>query len=131
MLFRSDDIDDIMEQIHRQSADEEIKKNGNAIDKKLNLDKILDDEDEEDERIRREMQRKQEMARQRKLMEEQDEEYETALRQSRIAGPIDSTGSIDHSYYKGIKIPITPSQPAQIQQTKAKQLEPVESMEPV
>jgi hypothetical protein len=73
-VAQGDDMDEVLEQIRKMEAQEMLKKNGNAYDKPLNVDRLMRQQDAEDEELRKHSEWQSE-----KL--QQDWEYEEALRQ--------------------------------------------------
>ena len=78
---QGDDIDKVMEQIQKIEAEEQLRKKGHAFGKKLNLDRIMVQQDLEDAKIRKQAETKMQHAEWRAQKMQQDWEYEEALQQ--------------------------------------------------
>lgn len=75
----SDDIDNILDQIRENENREFIKKHGNAFEGKPNIDKILERQNAEIEKMKKDMEMKFKNEDARRLRIQQDEEYEQLL----------------------------------------------------
>lgn len=78
-----DDIEDVLEQIRQMEADEQMTKTGNAYSKPLTIDRLLAQQDKEDEDIRRNIDKNifksLEMQEWHSERERQDKEYKESL----------------------------------------------------
>lgn len=77
--FQDDDIDAVMEQIRQLEAQEILKKKGNAYDKPINIDGIIDNLDKEDEELRLNAEKQIKYSNWQSEKDLQDWEYEQAL----------------------------------------------------
>jgi len=81
---QGDDMDVVLEQIRKMEAEEMLKKKGNAYDKPLNLDRLMQQQDAEDEDIRKKSQQQIKNANWQAEKLQQDWEYEEAIRQETL-----------------------------------------------
>jgi hypothetical protein len=80
-MAQGDDIDDVLEQIRKMEAQELLKKKGNAYDNPLNLDRIMQQNEAEDDAILQKILQNTKNADWQTEKIIQDLEYEEALRQ--------------------------------------------------
>ena len=78
---QGDDMDDVLEQIRQMEAQEQLKKKGNAYAKPLSLDRLIAQQDEQDEDIRMQAQRQIETDTWRAERIRQDREFQEVLKQ--------------------------------------------------
>jgi hypothetical protein len=78
---RGDDMDDVLEQIREMEAKEQLQKKGNAFAKPISLNRLMAQQDEEDEEIRRQAKKQIENEMWRAERERQDREFQEVLRQ--------------------------------------------------
>lgn len=86
--IQDDDIDNIMEQFRINEAQERLKRSGNAFEAPINIDRVMEEQDEEDERIRQQYEARFKQEESRRLREEQDAEYEALLAASLESEPL-------------------------------------------
>jgi hypothetical protein len=77
----ADDIDDVLEQIRQMEANDKLKKTGHAYSKPLAIDRLLAQQDKEDEDIRRNVSKSLKMQAWHNERERQDREYAESLKQ--------------------------------------------------
>ena len=77
----ADDIDDVLEQIRQMEANDKLKKTGHAYSKPLAIDRLLAQQDKEDEDIRRNVSKSLKMQEWHNERERQDREYAESLKQ--------------------------------------------------
>ena len=78
---QGDDMDDVLEQIRQMEAQEQLKKKGNAYAKPLSLDRLIAQQDEQDEDIRMQVQKQIETDNWRAERARQDREFQEVLKQ--------------------------------------------------
>jgi len=78
---QGDDMDDVLEQIRQMEAQEQLKKKGNAYAKPLSLDRLIAQQDEQDEDIRMQAQKQIETDNWRAERARQDREFQEVLKQ--------------------------------------------------
>ena len=91
------DMDSILEQIERMEAQKRLERDGHAYRKPLNIDKILQSEDVEEERIRKRTQQQVQQMEWQQERKRQDMEYEESLRIDKLKEQQRISNTLHHS----------------------------------